>query len=477
MEKRHVSVLIVGGGPGGRISYMALKRLGVESVAIVLNEEPTVICSLPYSVGRRLVPSGPEAVVVDLASTPRLPKQIVEDAVFGNVTEIDLDKRSALVEGEGETEEVSFDQLILATGAVPWIPQIPGVLQTEGKKMGTGVMVGKNWVDKGLLSDNVCVMRGAADARRLDDLAQRAQSAVVVGTGAIGLEIAEALSDRGLSVTMVEVLDHVVSALDPEMAAIVEARLLEKGLSVLKGRQVVAVSPRGVELSDGTLIPAEVVVFASGVKPDLRLAEQIGLATQRGILVDSFMRTSAEGVYAVGDVAEITDAATGLRILPLIGTLAMREGLVAASNVAGKRLLLPPVTAWGLSVVFDLHWGVVGWSLEAAKRAGIEAVAFDLPVFSRDPFVPSRQKAQWRLVVASCNKEGMVQKGQIIGFEVASEGESPLFLAERFLDIIAAREKGSDLLGHYFIHSPAHNAVDDPYLAFAMQIAEFERSH
>ncbi len=462
-------VLIVGGGPGGRVAYMALKQFSVENVKMVANEEPTVICSLPYGVGRRLVPEGPEAVVVDLSKSHRLPPTILQDVLRGNVTKLDLERHEAVLEGAGGQQVIAFDRLVLATGAAPWIPPVEGVLiEKEAPVLGTVVAYGDQWVDKGRLAENVHVLRGASDARRLDSLAGRAKSAVVVGSGAIGLETAEALIDRGVAVTLVEALPHLVAALDPDMAGRVEARLAERNVAVFKGARIDRVLPQGLRLAGGTVIDAEAVVFATGVRPDLRLARQAGLDTEKGIIVDDGMKTSAPGVYAVGDAVQLKDGATGVAVLPLIGTLAMRQAMVAAANLAGRPMALPPVTPWGVSEVLGLHWGSVGWTEEAANKTGFSVASLVQPVRTRDPFMPEGKNGAWKLVVATA-PHGKIKPGQILGFQVVQDGDSPLFLAERFVDIVSRGETVMDLFGHYFIHSPAHNSVDDPYLGLLSQ--------
>ena len=208
--------------------------------------------------------------------------------------------------------------------------------------------------------------------------------------------------------------------------------------------------------------------MATGVRPDIRLGRQAGLKVEKGIVVDASMRTSAADIYAVGDAAQISDGATGLPLLPLVGTLAMREAVVAASSAAGHPMPLPPVAVWGVSAIFGLNWGSVGWTAEAAQRAGIPAAALIQPIRTRDHFMPEGRDGVWKLVVAAA-PHGEIQPGQILGFQVVQEGESPLTLAERFIDIIARKETVRDLFGHYFIHSPAHNAVNDPYLGLMFQ--------
>jgi NADPH-dependent 2,4-dienoyl-CoA reductase/sulfur reductase-like enzyme len=426
-----------------------------------------VICSLPYGVGRRLVPEGPEATVVSLEREKRLPPETLRDVVQGTVTAIDPETRIATVRGPRGESRIRYESLILAPGAVPWIPPVEGVLRPsaagEGSAPEAVVAVGDELVDRGRLAEGVFVLRGAGDARALDALAARAKRVAVVGTGAVGLEVIEALADRGVNVVALEALPHVTSALDGELAGKLEARLRERGVDVRLSARILAWKPGELTLESGRL-PVDAVVFASGVRPRLDLARTMGLTVERGIVTDGRMRTSLPGVWALGDAAQIPDGATGRPLLPLIGTLAMRQSMTAVMDLAGMPAGLPPATVWGVSEIFGLHWGSVGWSEEAATRTGLPVFALTLPVRSRDPFMPSGKEGIWKLTVAAAEAEG-IRPGQILGFQVVTEGDNPVHLAERFVDIIARRETVPDLFGHYFIHSPAHNAVDDPFLA------------
>lgn len=460
-------VLIIGGGPGGRFSYIALRRMGEKNLSIVMNEDPTVICSLPYGVGRKLVPGGPEEEVVDLANSDRLPPEIVEDAIRGVVTELDAENHIARGTSTGGPFEIHFEKVLLAPGAVPWLPSVKGLLldsDREGQKRDlTEIMVGREYVSKERLAENIFVMRGADDARALDVFAEKSDKAVVVGSGAIGLEVVEALHDRGLTVTLVEALPHLIAAMDKDMAEKVSNRLSESGVSVYRNMQLTEVKSDRVILSDGTEIETDGVIFATGVRPNIKLAQSAGLSIERGIVVNENMQSSHPNIYVVGDAAQISDAVTERPILPLIGTLAMRQGLVASANIMGKNMSLPPATVWGLSAIFDLHWGSVGWTEELANASDIPVFSLTLPYRTREKAMPNGKEGLWKVVVSASDEKGL-KKGQIIGFQIVIDGESPLFLTERFIDIITRRETITDLFSHYFVHSPYHNTVEDPYL-------------
>lgn len=472
-------ILIVGGGPGGRISYMMLRNMGIDDAVLVVNEEPTIICSLPYAVGRELIPEGPEKVVVDLSRPEKLPPDTMKDVLIGEVTSLDVEGHRAVVTGREGSVEVTFEKAILAPGAVPWIPPVPGVLDdSDGGVDGTWVWYGKELVPRSSLASNVYSLRGAHDARALDDFAAKAQKAVVVGSGAIGLEIVEALVHRGLTVTLLEALPHVTSALDAPLAARLEDRLVSRGVTVGKGIALAEVTSTGVTLDDGTAIEAHGVIFATGVRPNAELARQAGLSVDRGIIVDETMRTSHPDVFAVGDAAEIIDGPTGRRVLPLIGTLAMRQALVAVSRILGMPMTAAPATPWGVSETLGLHWASVGWTEEAATAMDLAVTSLALPYNTREPYMAANREGLWKLTVATAPDEKTgIRPGQILGFQALMEDKSPLFLAERFLDIVTRRETVMDLARHHFIHSPAHNDVNDPYLQLLFMARKLFMSH
>jgi NADH oxidase (H2O2-forming) len=471
LNKKQVETLIVGGGPGGRIAYMALSKMGKGNTLIVMNEEPTVVCSLPYGVGRRLIPGGPEDVVVDLAKSPRLPADIVENTVIGQVVSLDANKREAVIHTNEGRLTIIFDKAILAPGALPWLPPVEGVFQRtkSGDPVGEFVQVGKDLVDKGSLAENIYVLRNANDARRLDNLAQKAKKAIVVGSGAIGLETAEALRDRGMEITIIETLPHVTAPLDADMAELLEKRLVDKSIRVMTSQKVVALSEDGVTLETGEKVQGDGVVFATGVRPNITLAREAGLETDKAIVTDSRMQTSNENIFAVGDAVQVPDAATGKPVLPLVGTLAMRQGIAAAANIAGMTMEMPPATVWGVSAIFDLHWGSIGWTEEMARREGLAVRSVSIPVRTREETMPSGKPGRWKIVVAEGGNEGGIQKGQILGFQIVLDGESPLGTSERFLDLVTSGETVPDLFRHFAIHSPSHNPPDDPYLNLFMQ--------
>lgn len=221
-------------------------------------------------------------------------------------------KKVALASGE----RLAYDKLLLATGSVPVLPTLEGI---------DAAGVASLWT--------------MADARRI--LGTSAQRIVVVGAGLIGLKTALALAARGVAVTVVEKLERVMPRqLDDVASRIVAGRLAAKGIDLLLGSEVTGIltakgAVTGVTVA-GRTIPADLLIMAIGVKPNLGLAAAAGLAVRRGVVVDAQQRTSLADIYAAGDVAESLDHLTGAAVVPATWPVAAEQGRVAAANMAGQ---------------------------------------------------------------------------------------------------------------------------------------------
>lgn len=305
--------IIVGNGPAGVAAARTLRKIAPRDEVVVVAEEAQPFYSkvltsyfvsgkVPYEkmllandeefqqAGIRLM-TGRQALRIDAAA-----------------------KTVALSDGE----KIGYDRLLIAAGAAPFVPPI------EGAKL-----------------PGVFTLWTHDDAVRMREWVSDAQKAVVIGGGLVGLKAAEAFMARGLSVTVVELLDRVLpQVLLKEDAGIVQMALEQKGLAVRTGTSVVQISGEGkvqrVTLGDGTALPCDVVVVSTGVRPNLALAKSAGIAIGRGILVDEYLRTSARDVYAAGDVAEGWDLARGRQLPNPTWGNASEQGRVAAHNMAGQ---------------------------------------------------------------------------------------------------------------------------------------------
>jgi len=246
------------------------------------------------------------------------------------------DKYVALDKGE----PVNFEKLLLATGGKPFVPKIAGA-------------------DK----DGVFTFTTLSDAESLAAKIEAAKSAVVIGAGLIGVSVTEALVKRGLKVTMVELKDKILSLiLDPTASEMVETVIRKAGVTIATGQTVQRIVGKpedddvvgGAVLTSGKQVQCDLVIIAIGVIPRTELVSGTDVKTNRGILVDRFMRTNVSDVYASGDVAEAYDFVFGEnRLLPL-WPLAQLEGKVAGYNMAGKKADYPGGTAMSALKYFGI---------------------------------------------------------------------------------------------------------------------------
>ncbi|RMD76187.1 MAG: NADH oxidase, partial [Chloroflexi bacterium] len=249
---------------------------------------------------------------------------------------------------------------------------------------------------------------------------QRPQTGVIIGGGYIGLEMAEALDAHGIALTLIERLPHVLPAFDPEMAAQVEEELRRQRVDVRLGQAVQAIVGdewvRGVEV-DGQTIPAEIVILAAGVKPNVGLVRETGIALgpTGAIAVDDHQRTNVPHVWAAGDVAEVYHRVTGKPAWIPLGTTANKQGRVAGENLAGGNARFGGVVGTTVVKVFEREVAISGLSLTRAKAEGFDAVSVSATASSRAHYMPGHQPLTVTLVFDRATRR--LLGGQLIGRE------------------------------------------------------------
>lgn len=352
--------LIIVGAVAAGTSVGAKARRNDEQLEIVVYDRDRDIsysgCGLPYYVGGQVA----DADELHPRDPAWFAKRYNMSIRTGHeVTSIDHPNRTMRVVNLATGAEFtdSYDTLVLATGARSIIPPIPGV-------QAPGVFTVRNVQN--------------AEAIRTWILTRGAKTAVVVGSGFIGLEMAEQLTEAGLQVTIVERLPQVMPALDADMAFRVEEELLRREVAVRLGRSVTAIDAvdatvSGVHLDNGEVLPADLVILSVGVRPDTALALQVGaeLGPTGAIKVDRTMRTTVEGVYAVGDVAESYSLVTGAPIWRPLGSTANKMGRIAGDAITGGTLTHRGILGTSIVRVFELAVGNTGLTETEAKALGI----------------------------------------------------------------------------------------------------------
>jgi NADPH-dependent 2,4-dienoyl-CoA reductase/sulfur reductase-like enzyme len=350
---------------------------------------------------------------------------------------------------EGETREIGYTSLVVATGAAAVCPPLPGH-ELAG----------------------VFVVRHLGDGRRLLDYLAREspRAAVVVGAGYIGLEMAEAFTERGLRVTLVEASDNVMSTVGGRGCDAVAAELRARGVEVVFGERVVAFEGAGGRVSrviteSGRAFDADVVSIGVGVRPEVALAAGAGLEVGESgaLVVDERQRTSAAGVYAAGDCCEALHRVSGRRVWNPLGQPAVRQGWVAGANAAGAEARYPGVVGTNAVKVFGLEVARTGLSLEEARRAGFDAFEAEAETPSRAGYYPGGSDILTRVVA---DRRGRLLGAQMVGREAVAQRVNVYAAA------LHAGLKVDDVERFDLVYAPPFAPTVDPILRAAHAAVE-----
>ena len=304
------NVVIVGAGAAGTAAAEMLRRCGFDGRVVIVDDDGDAPYDRPNLSKDYLAGNAPEEWIP--LRPPGFHEEHRIEIVRGRAARIDVQGRRLEIDGH---DVLSYDALLLATGAEPVHLDLPGAD-----------------------SPHVHYLRSLADSRRIIAAAKSARHAVVIGGSFIGLETAASLRARELEVHVVAPesvpLERVMGR---ELGDFIRTLHEEKGVHFHLGRKPARIEQSVVMLDDGTSLAADLVVIGVGVRPRLTLAEQAGLALDRGVVVDEYLRTSAEGIYAAGDIARWPDPHTGERIRVEHWVVAERMGQAAARNILGLR--------------------------------------------------------------------------------------------------------------------------------------------
>lgn len=371
-------VIIIGGVAGGMSAATRLRRLD-ESASITVLERSGYVsfanCGLPYHVGGVIEKRGQLLLQTPTSLAARFALDV---RVHTEATAIDRERKVVAIRSveTGETDELPYDKVILSPGARPVRPPIPGI-------------------------DRALSLRDVEDTDAMVAATADARTAVVIGGGFIGIEVAENLIHRGMTVALVEALPQVMAPLDPEMAAPVHDALRAAGIDLRLGSGVTAIGPASVTLADGSDLPADVVVAAIGVRPDTTLAAGAGLGVGAlgGIAVDEVHRTGDPDIYAIGDAAEKTDALSGGAALVPLANTANLAGRRVADHIAGLPSSNRPVLGTAIVKVFDLTVATTGWNEKRLAAAGRPYRVIHTHPVSHAGYYPGAQGMALKLLV------------------------------------------------------------------------------
>ena len=346
-------IVIVGGVAGGATAAARARRISEDAEITVVERGPYVSyanCGLPYFISRDIEKRSALLLQTPEGFDARYGVKVLVDT---EAVEIDRQGKRLLVRGKGGDSWLSYDKLILAQGGNPIAPSMPGADASYVFKMWT-----------------------VPDMDRMHAYIEKAapKTAVVVGGGFIGLEMAEALHKRGLATTVVELMPTVMSAMDPEFGHQIASTLEAHGVKVLTGAKVQSIEDRTVVLGDGRRVPADLVLFSVGVRPELALARKAGLeiGPAGGLVVDDHLRSTDPDIYGAGDMLEVENKVSGRRMrVPLAGP-ANRQGRIAASNALGMDMRYQGALGTGVVKIFDNTAALTGLCERTAREAGFD---------------------------------------------------------------------------------------------------------
>ncbi len=406
-------VLIVGGVAAGASAAARLRRLK-EDIDIVIFERGEYIsfanCGLPYYVGE--VIEDREAL---LLQTPEKMKDRfnIDVRINSEVIEVNPENKSIKVKEKNNIYDESYDYLVLAPGAKPITPNLPGID-----------------------SNKIFTVRNVSDIDKIKSYVDKGstKSAVVIGGGFIGIEMAENLKEREINVTLIEAAPHILAPFDSEFSNIIEKELNDNEVSIILNNKVVAFSEEGnsikVILDDERVINTDMVISAIGVMPDTRFIKDSGINLgERGhIVVNDHMETNIEGIYAGGDAVVVKDYVNGKEaFIPLAGP-ANKQGRIIADNIAGIDSTYKGSLGTSIIKVFDMVAASTGNNERTLNRYGIEYDKVYLHPMSHAGYYPNAIPLNIKVIY---DKEGKILGAQSLGYEGV----------DKFIDVIATSIK------------------------------------
>ena len=428
-------ILIVGGVAGGMSAATRLRRLNENAEIIVFEKGPYVSfanCGLPYYVGGEIAEREKLIVQSAKALKNRFNLEVRENS---EVIAIDSEGKKVTVVSNGESYVESYDKLILSPGAKPLIPQIKGLNQAT----------------------NVFSLQNIPDVDKIMTYlkAKAPKSATIIGAGFIGLEMAENLDKRGLSVTIVEKAPHVLPTIDREMAAFVNEELIKNNLSVMTNRGVVEFKNDEILLDNGESLQSDLTILSVGIQPETSLAKSAGikLGLRNAILVDEHYETSVKDIYAVGDAIVVKNQ-LGQDALISLASPANRQGRQVADIISGLPIKNRGSLGTAIVRVFDLQVASTGLSEFQLRGLKINHKIVHVTANNHAGYYPDATSIVLKLIFEP-------ESGQIFGAQaIGKEG------VDKRIDILSTAIKAKltvfDLPELELTYAPPFGSAKDP---------------
>lgn len=448
-----MKVIIIGGVAGGASAAARIRRLDETAQIIVLERSNYVSyanCGLPYFIG---------GVIREQAElTLQTPQSFwerfhIDVRVRNEAVDIDVKSKTVAIRrlDTGEIYHERYDKLLLSPGAKPVVPHLPGVT-----------------------SDRIFSLRTVEDTLRIRKFIEeyKPATAVLVGGGFIGLEMAENLTAMGISVTVIQRSNQLFAPMDADMASFIHAQMRSHGVKLELEKTVTGFSSKGGKpvtmIKDSEPISSDMVLLGVGVEPDTVLAEKAGLALgiRGAVAVNEYMETSVPDIYAVGDAVEVSHFVTGKKALISLAGPANKQGRIAADNICGGNSMFKGTQGSSVIKIFEMTGAVTGINEKTAEAAGIVYDKVVLSPVSHAAYYPGGQTMYMKVLY---EKETLRLLGaQIAGYEGV----------DKRIDVIAAAIRAgmtADKLAELELaYAPPYSSAKDPVNMAGFMIENLE---
>lgn len=433
-------IIIVGGVAGGASTAARLRRLD-ENAKIIMFEKGEYIsfanCGLPYYIGE-VIEERENLIVQTVAAMSS--KFNLDIRNFSEVIKIDRDNKVIEVKNHrtGEVYSESYDTLVLSPGANPIKPSIKGIQDCN----------------------NLFTLRNIPDTDKIKSFVDnnKIKHATVIGGGFIGLEMAENLHKRGIDVTIVEASSQVMAPLDIEMVSIVHDHLIQKNVELILNDGVAAFENNGekVILGSGKEVSTDMIILSIGVSPETTIAKGANLKlNERGaIVVDKYMKTSDDNIYALGDAVEIMDFVNHQPTMIPLAWPANRQGRIVADNICGIKTAYKGTLGSSVAKVFDYTVATTGNNEKTLKKLGLEYKAIHIHPSSHAGYYPGAFPIAFKLLFNPLT--GKLYGAQGVGMDGVEKRVDMLATA------IKAGLKVEDLQDIEPCYAPPYNSAKDP---------------
>ncbi|MFZ2454943.1 MAG: FAD-dependent oxidoreductase [Candidatus Altiarchaeia archaeon] len=422
-------IAVIGGGGAGLTAALAAKKAGASDITLITKDKYSYSpCALPFVLGGEI-----ESFDKMTSAIEDICRMSGIKCVISPAEGVDTKRKTV----KTKTGEIPYGKLIIASGGSPAVPPI-----------------------KGANLQGVYNLHRLEDGEKVLAAMKDAKNAVVVGGGAIGLESAAAFVEKGIKVTLIEGLEYVLCRLfDPDYCDMIEKNLQDRGIELIKGKFIEEIAGdtqvKSVKVA-GREIPADLVILSTGVRPNVKILENSGIELLNGgIKTDEHCETSMKGVYAAGDCSITKSILTGKPIASLLGTTAVRQGMVAGMNAAGEHAVFEGVLNSMLLKIFDQEIGRCGLTEKDAKAEGMEVVTGKIKSSSIAEYYPGGKPMELKLIFNA--KDKLLVGAQVIGGAGVPEKVNSLTFA------LSKKTTVEDLTRMEYAYTPplapSHNAI------------------